>query len=138
MLYWFFLQRIFTVLIVMILSWNLRFLTFVRLKCYLKRKMRRKETFAFCFCLICTDEFGKKKVFSWFLILGFKVKFLALGEGCAVGFFFCVRLLSRLLPKLRSPLQCQKFSFYRTPLQNPNVESRIKKNLSAVWILNFN
>ena len=116
MLYWFFLQRIFTVLIVMILAWNLRFLTLVRLKCHFKRKMRWKDTFAFCFCLICTDEFGKE---SFFLSFDFdlKVKFLALGEGCAVGFFFllCVRLLSRLL-KIGSPYCCAKNFLFIGPL----------------------
>ena len=52
-------------LIVMILAWNFRFQTLVRLKYYFKRRIRRKETL-FCFCLICTVKvFGKKKKF-WF------------------------------------------------------------------------
>ena len=53
-------------LIVMILAWNFRFQTLIRLKCYFKRRIRRKETF-FCFCLICTVKvFGKEN----FLVLG--------------------------------------------------------------------
>ena len=150
MQYWFFLQRIFTVLILMILTWNLRFLTLVRLKMLFKRKIRTKEIF---FVLFLLFSFGTDELVFWKECSS--LFFFCSGKGICSSLFFLVCKVAFRLQNSDPPLQgkkvdfqvknriplllCQKVSLYRdTSSKKTLMQSQDKKNDSAVWILNFN
>ena len=129
MQYWFFLQRIFTVLVV-ILAWNLRVLPLLGLNAMFKRRKIRKELFF----LIDFGLYGWK-IFQWER-KAFFLFFFGSAVVCFKGFFlFAVKAIF-LFSKIPPLLQSQNFLFIGT-LQNPNEDCRIKMTLQIIF-LNFN
>ena len=133
MLYWFFLQRIFTVLIVMILAWNLGFLTLVRLKCYFKKNEKKRNFCFFVFVWFVRMNL-KKKAFSWVLIFRLKSKVFGFGRRMCSRLFF---LLSVRLLKIGSPVQCKKLLYIGTLLKTLICMSQDTKWLCRIIFWNL-